>query len=289
MSADEQTNFANWYTYYRSRDHVMKAALLQIANESDQRLGLATLHRRNDVSFPVVDMEEGSNKSDLMEQITRIFPDGGTPLRTKLEQAGEYFKGTTSSDLFGSTQSSPILDEDSGGACQQNFVVLMSDGYWKGDDPNVGNADSGSSGDGDQNDTEFDGGSYADDHSNTLADVAMHYYETDLSDLDDLVPTSWNDRNPQQHLVTYTVAFGVDGSLSAGPDSGDTSFDWPEPLAKTDTTIDDMRHAAWNGRGEFLNANDPQALVDAFSDALSSIGTRTSSAGRFGDKLYPLE
>ncbi|MCO4758475.1 MAG: hypothetical protein KC477_10645, partial [Oceanospirillaceae bacterium] len=281
MTAAQQTNFANWYTYYRKREYVIKAALLSITNNSEQRLGLATIHRNNSVDFPVADLATGSNRTDLMTQISSIGSSGNTPLRSKLAQVGEYFKGTTSTSLFGSTQATPILAEASGGACQQNFSVVMSDGYWNGSAPSVGNADRGSTSDGDANDSEYDGGVYRDQYngvSNTLADVAMHYYETDLSTLDNKVPGTPDDSNTRQHLVTYTVAFGVNGTLSSNPDANATSFDWPTPVSDQSTTIDDMRHAAWNGRGEFLSADDPQTLINAFTTAIASIESRTSSA-----------
>ncbi|MGB0467587.1 MAG: pilus assembly protein [Pontibacterium sp.] len=281
MTADQQTNFANWYSYYRKREYVIKAALLSIVNSSEARLGLGTLHRNNSVNFPVADIEVAANQTALMTQVASINSSGGTPLRSKLAQVGEYFKGTSSTSLLGSTQATPILNEASGGECQQNFSVVMSDGYWNGGSPNVGNADRGATSDGDRSDTDYDGGVYRDQHngvSNTLADVAMHYYETDLSTLDNNVPGSPEDDNPQQHLVTYTVAFGVNGTLNANPVDGATSFNWPTPVSNQQTTIDDMRHAAWNGRGEFLNADDPQGLIEAFSAAIASIEARTSSA-----------
>lgn len=280
MTEEQQTNFANWFTYYRKRQYVLKAALFKVLYDiSGVRLGLATLNQVNDVGLPIMDIDEGDNKNTIMEQIPLIGAAGGTTLRKRLRDAGEYYIGSTSTKLFGSVQPSPILDEDSGGACQQNFAVLMSDGFWKGSDPDVGNADSGSTGDGDEYDSEFDGGVYADDASNTLADVAMHYYEGDLrSDLDDKVLTSSKDQNSKQHMVTYTVAFGMTGTLSAGPDDDDTSFDWPTPKADDPTTIDDMRHAAFNGRGEFLSVTNPEALTEAFSAAITSIGNRSTSS-----------
>lgn len=281
MTAEQKTNFANWYTYYRKREYVIKAALLSIVNNSEMRLGLGTLNRNSSVNFPVADITAGSNRSLMLSQISNIDSNGDTPLRSKLAQVGEYFKGTTDISLLGTTQGTPVLSEASGGSCQQNFAVVMSDGYWNGSAPSVGNADSGSTSDFDQNDTEYDGGVYADQYTgvrDTLADVAMHYYETDLSTLDNKVPGSPEDSNTQQHLVTYTVAFGVNGTLSANPAEDATSFNWPTPVSNQNTTIDDMRHAAFNGRGEFLSANDPQALLNAFSAALTSIEARTSSA-----------
>ena len=101
---------------------------------------------------------------------------------------------------------SPILNAANGGECQQNFTILLSDGTWNGSDPSVGNTDNGTG--------PYDGPPYDDNESNTLADVAMHYYERDLqSGLANLVPTSGTDTNPQQHMNTYTVAFGLQGTL----------------------------------------------------------------------------
>ncbi|WP_158584096.1 pilus assembly protein [Salinibius halmophilus] len=277
MSAMEMQNFANWFTYYRKREYVAKAALLKIIAESDARLGLATLHRNSSVGYPVQDMTIDNHRAELMAQVASISSNGGTPLRTRLNWVGQYFEDRRPSNLFGRSVGTPILSEDLGGTCQQNFSVVMSDGYWNGSSPGIGNADSGTSGDNYK--TRFDGGSYADLYSNTLADVAMHYYERDLApNLANNVPVNPADDNSAQHLVTYTVAFGVNGTLDISPQDPSASFNWPQPVANEQSTIDDLRHAAWNGRGEFLNASDPSALSDAFSRTIASIEGRVSSS-----------
>ena len=84
----------------------------------------------------------------------------------------------------------------------------------------MGNADGDGSSD-------YDGGSYADGFSNTLADVAMHFYERDLAPtLNDVVPIqeSRDDTNPAQHMVTYTVSFGLTGTLDNRPSDFNTPF-----------------------------------------------------------------
>ena len=283
MTAAQQINFANWYSYYRKREYVMKAALLSIVGSSFARLGISTLWRNGGNGLSVSDITAGTNRTSMQTAIATINSSGGTPLRSKLAQVGSYFEGTTSTNLFGSAATTPILNSINGGSCQQNFAVLMSDGYWNGGtSPGVGNADSGDTSDGDLNDSVYDGGSYSDQNTgqaNTLADVAMHYYERDLDTLlDNDVPTSPLDGNNTQHLVTYTVAFGVNGSLTANPLPADTSFNWPNVTSNTASTVDDIRHAAWNGRGEFLSADSPSTLIQAFSNAIASIAGRTSSA-----------
>ena len=82
---------------------------------------------------------------------------------------------------------------------------------------------------------------------------AMKYYEKDLSPLANNVPTITGvDENSAQHMVTYTISYGLNGSLSAVPENrnpGTPSPPWPTPFANTLTTVDDMRHAAFNARG----------------------------------------
>ncbi len=279
LSATQQTNYANWFSYYRKREYVAKRALSQIIKSSSARVGLGTLHNNNtvrtliseidDISTPI-DTTAQSNKSALLNNLFRINSSGGTPLRQSLEAVGEYYEGNSG---WGS---SPILPAGQGGECQQNFTVLMSDGFWNGSDPDVGNADS-------DNNTAYDGGLYADgaaDVDNTLADVAMHYYERDLdTNLPNNVPIIEGvDNNTAQHMVTYTVAFGITGTLSDTANPGDAGFAWPTPVADALTTIDDMRHAAYNGRGQFLSAGNPQNLIDSLNQAISDIEDRTGTA-----------
>ena len=249
-----------------------------VITSSSARSGLATLHNNNTVRTLIQDIDDistpvnataAANKKALLRNLFRINSSGGTPLRQSLEDVGEYYE-----DGGSWAGSSPILSQANGGECQQNFTVLMSDGTWNGGNPSVGDTDTVSN-------TAFDGGVYADAVAtpNTLADVAMHYYESDLSALADLVPTTPGvDNNPAQHMVTYTVAFGINGTLTSGPATGDTTFAWPTPTSGALTTIDDMRHAAFNGRGEFLSAGDPQQLITTLSSAIADIQTRTGTA-----------
>jgi len=279
LSAAEQTNYANWYSYYRKREYVAKRALSQIIKDSTARVGLGSLHNHNsirtlvsdvdDISTPV-DATAQANKTTLLNNLFNVRSSNGTPLRNGLKNVGEYFAGNSA---WGS---SPILSTDLGGQCQKNFTIVMSDGFWNGSSPDVGNTD------GDGN-TAWDGGSYADTVSNTLADVAMKYYENDLKPDDntypDVVPAvAGVDENTAQHLVTYTVAFGVNGTLTADPADRTASFTWPTPSSDSATTIDDMRHAAWNGRGKFLSAGDPQQLISSLNRAIQEIDSLAGSS-----------
>ncbi|MGB0664879.1 MAG: pilus assembly protein [Pontibacterium sp.] len=290
MSAEQQVNFANWFSYYRKREYVAKSAFSQVISESQDRVGLAMINLVtqtgntgievkdvDDITAPV-DTTAQANKLAVLDTLFAVDNDldGNTPLRTALYRAGNYYEvGVTEyvNDLFGlaataPTPASPILPEGDGGMCQKNFTVLMTDGY-----NNVGLAKGVGNTDGDGN-TDFDGASYADRASNTLADVAMHYYERDLAPyIQDMSAGSDNDPNPAQHMITYTVGFGVEGSLSSDPTDAEAAFTWP-----SNNQIDDLRHAAWNGRGKYLSAYNATELSQALKDALEDVQKHISSA-----------
>ncbi len=271
--AATQQNFANWFSYYRSRELVAKAAYGRvIAEAKNVRMGMVTLHNNNNVNTAVAMMNDNpatGAKATLLDALYRINSRRGTPLRSALNECGKYFS-CVGNDFFGTC---PILSAAEGGACQQNFAVMMTDGFYNGADTGLGNTDSDGAG-------AFDGGAYADGWSETLADVAMHYYENDLQPrLDNLVPiTRSNSPARHQHMVTYTVSFGINGTLAGDPPNTTDPFTWPDPTTDEAHKIDDLRHAAFNGRGQYLSANDPQALADAIQAAIEDIIDRTSTA-----------
>ncbi len=276
--ADVQQNFANWFSYYRSREHVAKAAYGQlIAQAGNVRMGLATLHNHGGVNIPAAPMNadtSSGNKRSLLDSLYSIHSNSGTPLRDSLDKAGRYLE-CTSGGFFSSCPAESSAD---GGSCQQNFAVIMTDGGYNGSFNDHGNAD------GDDN-TTFDGGAYAAAQTNTLGDIAMHYYERDIQPaLANNVPTIPSiDEAEHQHMVTYGVAFGVVGNLTAMPTDPAVAFSWPDPFSGTSAEqnaarIDDLRHAAYNGRGRFLNAQNPQELVSALNETLGDIGNRVGSA-----------
>ena len=303
LTTTEKTNYANYYSYYRDRDHVFKRAASELITNSVSYMGLATQADRNTVGTPISTMTGASgaaNKDNLLQNLFEITPgsSGGTPLRQQLERVGEYFdtagsdsthnQGGTLGRGLGFNDPSPILTAAEGGECQQNFAIVMSDGYWGGSTPlNIANND------GDDSST-FDTTPTADSVSDTLADVAMKFYELDLdTGLANNVPEStytdpttgitYTDDNPAQHLVTYTVSLGLIGNNLTTPvdhDAGTAAPPWTDPIAGGDEeTLDDMQHAAFNGRGLFLSASNTTELIDSLNDALGDIDTRTSVSG----------
>lgn len=168
--------------------------------------------------------------------------------------------------------------------------------------------------------------------SDTLADVAMYYYNTDLrtSELgnctgaldkdvcDNNVKPLAGDRDKatHQHLTTYTISLGNSGTLrynkdyltavpdtskgiindyyELGNETGDGptrkgTRDWSNPSGGGATTIDDLWHAAVNGRGMYFSATDPNSLAYSLKKALSEITkVRGTSAAAATSTLQPV-
>ena len=145
--------------------------------------------------------------------------------------------------------------------------MLFTDGYWNGSSPSIGDKDN-------------------DGISNTLADVAKHYYDKDLSSLANVVPTNAFDSATHQHMVTFTVAFGLTGLLTDTDGDGwpgnapglTEAGNWGNPHSSDPEKIDDLWHAAYNSKGTFVSARTPQEVSDSLTAALANIGSRVGSA-----------
>ena len=330
-----QQNYANWYSYYRQRQKVATQALSAVINDEDLniRLGLATINLNKNNGAVIKDMGVAVNKENLANRLFSVKYGSGTPLRVAFLNTGRYFDAHdnpdsrffgpdvdaehaadefTISDTPGSARGgvvgsggnsgfySPILNEDLGGQCQQNFALLFTDGEYADTLSETQKDIIGGNVDGSE-ENHLDGRIYADDYSYTLADIALKYFKKDLSENestgDDLLEdkienlTLHEEAVNYQHMRTYAIAFGVSGSLSEVPpvtevsSSGITTVvnEWPEA---TTNQLDDLRHAAFNGRGEYYSAFDTKELVQSIEDIIVDIsdddragvgGTFTSS------------
>jgi type IV pilus assembly protein PilY1 len=140
--------------------------------------------------------------------------------------------------------------------------------------------------------------------SDSLADVAQYYYVNDLrptgttgaNGLDvseNNVPASGidaeDDKATWQHMTTFTMGLGLSGNLTYQSDYKNAttgafanlrsgSVNWPVPSADDATAIDDLWHAAVNGRGLYFSASDPNSVVSSLNAALAGINARVASA-----------
>ena len=287
---DDLQNFANWYSYYRRRVLTATSAVARvIVGAQGMQIGLHGIN--GSVNEPVrkIDVDGVDETDSLLEILYEDFNASmvGTPLRAGLQSVGRYFHQDDSED--GGIGPSPFAAAN-GSECMQAFAIVMTDGYYNALTFSFSNID------GDN------GAPYADSYSSALADVAMYYYENDLSaSLDDSVPTNERDHATHQHMVTYGIGFGVTGTLN--PDDFDSSPahadflkdaqgnypDWPNPDTGDPEKIDDLYHASVNGRGQFLTASEPLDLINSLLLVLKAIKITSGSASSIsvnGDELY---
>ncbi len=297
----EIQNFANWFQYYRSRILVARAGVGRaFAKQSTNlRVGFAAINQRlatiDGVSSDSALIQglrpfSGSDRSNFFNNLYgRVINNFGTPLRNSVDDVGQYFERV---DNQGPWSESPGTSNTAAHlSCRQSYNILMTDGFWNGGSPGVGDVDgtvgSAITGPNNASYTYTPEAPYRDDAgankwSNTLADVGMHYWNRDLrSDLTNLVPTNPTDPAFWQHMVTFTIGLGVTGTLDPETDfttiqNGATS--WPDPTASSPAKIDDLWHTAINTRGDFFSAADPDTFADSLSNILSTISDRTSSA-----------
>jgi len=332
--SEELRNFANWWTYHRTRDKVVKAALSSVIYlGQDIRMGMSTTHNNILSRYEIASMTSANKGSLLSRLFNYQGRSPGSPLKAALERAGNYFACSGSVDsnanhfsyfpanasdesislsgnLFGNNNC-PIENDAAThkGRCQQNFAIMISDGFnsnhgelqtWNGQPSAPGDADWSGVVAGQANNVRlyndpfggdtrnvdadasnrFAGPPYGDVYNDTLADVAMHFYMNDLSStLSNDVPTQTGvDENSAQHMVTFGVALGQNGTLSDNDNPKAPGFSWPDPNSGNAQKIDDLRHAAYNGRGKFFSAANSSELSSALSSSVKSVSERTGSA-----------
>lgn len=304
-TAAERQNFANWFGYYRSRELLTKAVLANaLESVTNVNLAYATLNNNDSVNIKLASMNPSpatGNKKLLFDKMFTTRSSGGTPLLTAFNKVGKYFE-CKSGDIFGAYSADCPLTNTTANSCRQNYAIVITDGAYGDTISGIGNADSGSTSGSnkDSNDTDFDGGAFADTKSNTLADLAMHYYERDLNTtLVDNVPVTSIDvargatlsagDTMHQHLSTYVIGFGVEGTLNSEPSDITAAFSWPNPTTDDMHKIDDLRHAAYNGRGLYLNAKSPEELEDSLEAIFESIELGTASSSSVALNTQSLE
>jgi type IV pilus assembly protein PilY1 len=283
--ADEAVNFANWHTYYGTRIKMAKTGLTRAFSllSRDYRVGMTTLFD-NPLQYKVPvgtnnGLFETTNRQDWYGKIQALTAGDKTPLRTALDRVGTYFTDNSASGPYGPEATAAQL------SCRQNFTILATDGYWNDSFTGPSNSDNTAgatiTGPGGASYTYAPANPYKDTASDTLADVAMKYWKTDLrSDLTNNVPTSSTDPAFWQHMVTFSISIGASGTLNPATDlpaiaSGTKS--WPTPQSDAQTTIDDLWHAAVNGHGAFVVAKNPTLFYKSLKAALASINKATTT------------
>ena len=295
---EEMTNYANWWAYYRTRMQGMKSStsLAFKPIDSRYRVGFITINNPsgNYLAINKYDTAASQQKNQWYTKLFSTEPGGATPLRQALATVGRIY----AKKPVGFTTGDPVEY-----ACQPNFSLLTTDGYWNGaagtdiNNVAIGNLDSGTA-----VPRPLREGAAA---SGTLADVAKYYYDTDLRQ--SVTPFSnctgalgqdvcgdgaGNESIKIQNMTTLTLGLGIDGTLIYSNDyktqtTGDFADiksplgikNWPAPLPNTPSAIDDLWHAAVNANGTYFSARNPKELSDSLKEALADIQSKVSTIG----------
>jgi type IV pilus assembly protein PilY1 len=311
--AQEIQNFANWYTYYRSRMLAARGGVGKAFSEQNDgmRVGFGAINQPSTsvdgvATTVIIDgvkkFSSSVKQKFIYDFYNRPVPNSGTPLHAALEAAGTYYSRTDNTGPWSKTPG--IADATAHVACRVSNTILMTDGYWNGTIPVVGNPDNTAGATADKKTNNEPGATpatynyspsapYSDLFSNTLADVAMKYWVKDLrTDLPNRIkvkvtaatdPDHANDSVDTafwQHMTTYTIGFGVQGTLSPTPVVAtaiktNQAITWPNPTLGDKQKIDDLLHAAVNGHGDFFSAQDPTSFSEQLKKALDDIDGRT--------------
>jgi len=275
---EARQNFANWYSYYRKRRSVSIAAIGNVIPKlKGVMVGIRSINAQILQKVLPIAVNGVDRTNEILDKLFSYHAGnhttGSTPIRKGLQKIGKYYHVNETITPAEAELSVSPLEDDASGECQQNFAIMFTDGAYNGQSPGLGNVDDDMP------------APYGDAASNTLADVAINYWQEDLApDIDNNVPTNFYDSANWQHMVTYTVAFGVEGNLD--PDDYDLDNiveadrvypTWPSPINSDKKRIDDLWHTAVNGRGLYLNAKTPQELISAIEKVISDVLARIGS------------
>ena len=311
-----QQNFANWFSYYRSRHLRAKAILGKlIADQTGTQVGLVRFNFSNLPSLKAEEMNADAEVDEKRALLDALYSTGPqqlpglvnerSPLHKRYIETANYLACETS-EVFPAGVDCPA-EAPPAGSCQANHIVVATDAFsdrfpfnFNGNNAGIGDEDS-------NNSSDFDGGVFADDPTvpfldffTTFSDVAINFYEDDIqTSTPDNVPAEAVDvaRYPStsplleleddlhQHIKTHGITFTLPLSDStqtflppSGPATG--SFPWQSPYDSDYDLLRDLVHAVYSGRGEYIDATDtPTTQVQTLAQTVSNkIGSTTPVA-----------
>ena len=222
--AEEMTNFANWYAYYHTRIQMTKTAVgLAFAPVTgNYRVGLSRMSSSGAgaaIEIKPADFT-GTARQTWYSTFYATTTSGSTPTRASLDNVGRMFANISP---YNYTSGNEVVQFP----CQQNFVLLTTDGYW-----NLGyNSGSAADNDSSEDTSRFctAGRACVDTRTQSapsLADVALYWYNGGSNtgtvslrpSIDDvskpgLVPGAAGE-NTHLHVTTFTLGLGIDGVMN---------------------------------------------------------------------------
>lgn len=298
---DEQQNFANWFSFARTRNLATQtAASLAFATiDPDVRVAWQALNtcrgssnslvttncqgwRRNhdDVSN-AINTFTGTHKQNFYNWLFQLPTDNSTPLPTSMRRVGQYYSLNTGATSPYNDE--PGVDGSSQLVCRRNYHVMMTDGIWNTAYDIGGNRDGASNVPLPETVLGVSSYSardpYSDDWDNTLADVAFSYWASDLSLLgNELLPSIkdptgtesqrfWNPRNDPaiwQHMVNFTIGLGLSGFLE------EAGLTWTGNMYGGSYTGIEANTEQWPQA--YSNSNNAANVADLWHAAINSRG-----------------
>ena len=318
--AEEKQNFANWFQYYSKRTLMMNAAL---GNAFDGLGGLRAGYFTfsNTISYTngagttlpiqpltivnMYDFDSGSSATNGTRAIGALYrvtgkDFAGTKTRPAMDYLGQEFRRTDAA--------APITNY-----CQFNAGLVITDGFANGvvSTATYGNYDAQAptpipnptsyayNMQYNANPSTVITAPYADNVSNSMADIAMKLYtENPRPDLlpvgkvpvdkSDVTPGA--DRNPNLHVNMYGMVLNLTGMYFGNPayahQNNDPYTYPPNWNALPDVTaisgrpeaIDELWHATINGRGQMMLASSPEETRDAILTVVANVVSKGGAA-----------
>jgi type IV pilus assembly protein PilY1 len=150
---DEQQNFANWYSYHRTRTLVAKTGAGKVFQRLSDTLRIA-YQRLNSCNAGLGGAPTAACPGSSVRPFTTAAKttfltwlygspaSGTTPLRSAFQRAGQYLSTTSANSPWAQNPGTSVGMEYE---CRQNFHVAFTDGLWNNDNPTVaGDADNSS-------------------------------------------------------------------------------------------------------------------------------------------------
>jgi len=266
--AEEMTNFANWYAYYKSRNQMMKTAVGQafqpIADNYNVGIvSLSTAAAEGSIKQPPKPFT-GAARTAWYKALYDMTTSGSTPVRQGLHAVGKMYANRSP---YAYSAGNEVVQFP----CQQNFTFVTTDGYWNG-----GAADGVVNNDNKEDLSRFCSRSKgcvdpSPQSANSLADVALYWYNGGSNDaVTSLRPSleNWNEPNglvaaaagdnTRLHMNTYALGLGVDGIMTYD-DKYDTAPKAGSDFYKLITGV--QTGCPWNNNGPYVWPN-PQTQVD---------------------------
>lgn len=188
----QQSNFANWYSYYRNRQNSAITSVSRAFAPFDQNVRVAWQNiNSNQIGattkiYKFVDDATTNNvRTNFYNWLFAIPASGGTPNQAAADRAGKFYQRAT-----GAADTNPYWDRDLNRelSCRQNFHIQMTDGLWNGSTVNTATDDNDPT-----SRTLPDGRTYSTTaqeskimsnelgpNARSMADIAFHYWATDL-------------------------------------------------------------------------------------------------------------